>query len=116
MICRGERSGTRLAASIALCVLVVSLRTNVGGHAIACGHAVLDRLNQFCACLGGLESSLRAAPSKNGQARLTALLGPTQAASRISRSALPWAILARSAVETGSASRNARARALDANG
>ncbi len=35
---------------------------------------------------------------------------------RSNRSALPWAIFARSAGETGSASRNARARAFDANG
>src|SRR5262245_43606225 len=39
-----------------------------------------------------------------------------QIGSRISWSAFPCAILARSAGDTGSESRNARARALDANG
>lgn len=39
-----------------------------------------------------------------------------QVASLISRSAFPCAIFLRSAGETGSASRNARARALEANG
>jgi len=41
---------------------------------------------------------------------------PAQIGSRISWSAFPCAIFARSAGDTGSASRNARARALDANG
>jgi hypothetical protein len=40
----------------------------------------------------------------------------TQVGNRISWSAFPCAIFARSAGDTGSAPRNARARALDANG